>query len=517
MAKFSDRINSIVELLNPGKSVSIISTETAPELIRKGGLISLFGDESPQFAARTTPPPKIAEKEYIDQTLAQSTTVIDTGRGRNISAVLERKPGANELRSFARNSTWVRAAIDYCRRTAGRAQFELIPFDSTEKLSRRDKQVKQQIELLLAHPNEADSSYSEMKEMMLEDYYTLGHGALELDLARDLTVLGIRPLDAAKIGFVRDWDGTDPAFPRYCEFDEKNPARVKRYLAHQQVMCLVNRPMSYTRLGYSHVEALYKTVIALLSGDDHLINQILNPIAQKMIDLGENATAAQVETFKYEILQVKDALAVTGGGKGTKVHNLSGTAEEMKILDGATWFVRQVAAVFGISTAKLKLAVDTSRANTNAMMDDDIEAVTGELTRIEELETATFIKRESYLGDLNLKFFYPIMHRKDERQQAAIAKMQTNQPWASANEARTRTGEKALDPNDFPFADEVMVNTGKMYVPMSIYSRGMEQMQKLLETDPAEGLKLLIGAAAAPVPANSEPVASGDKKPAPQQ
>ncbi len=62
------------------------------------------------------------------------------------------------------------------------------------------------------------------------------------------------------------------------------------------------------------------------------------------------------------------------------------------------------------------------------------------------------------------------MHRRDERQQAAIARQQTgNQPWASINEARVRTGEKPLDAARFPFADEPLINTKDGPVPMSIW------------------------------------------------
>lgn len=61
-------------------------------------------------------------------------------------------------------------------------------------------------------------------------------------------------------------------------------------------------------------------------------------------------------------------------------------------------------------------------------------------------------------------------HAKDEKQQALIGKQQTgNQPWASINEARTRTGKKPLDTNKFPFADAPVINTKDGPLPMSIW------------------------------------------------
>lgn len=417
--------------------------------------------------------------------LSSGIAVIDLG-GAGAHSRVERKPDIRLLRNYARHSVWVRAAVDYHRRMLGRARFELIPADSTEKPKRIDKFVRAEIESVLRRPNEAEESYNTLKEQIVEDYLVVGHGCFELDLFNDLTPRGIRVIDAARIGFVRAWDGTDRSVPRFVEFDDRHASRVKRFLAHEQVMCLVNRPQSETKLGLSHVEILHRAVIALLSGDEFLIKQIIQPTPSSVINLGEGVTKPQVDDFKYQLQQVRDALAVIGGAKNAQVLRLSASADEMRLLDGQAWFVRQVAAVFGISTAKLKLAVDTSRANTEAMYDDDLEMITGELTRIEELETATFINRYSYLGEINLQFFYPIMHRKDEQQQARIASLQTRQPWASPNEARMRTGEKPLDEKKFPFADEPTVQTKDGPVPMSLWTKQMQKLEKNLEIEPKE-------------------------------
>jgi len=263
-------------------------------------------------------------------------------------------------------------------------------------------------------------------------------------------------------------------------FKDKSGSIIERYLAQDQVFCLVNRPMSDTKLGLSHVEVLHRTIIALLSGDEYMTQQLLKPMPDSALSLGEGTTKQQAEDLKYQISQVRDKLIVIGGSKDPKVLRLSATAEEMKILDGQEWYVRQVAAVFGMSTAKLKLSVDLSRSNGETMMDDDLEMITGELTRIEELETATFINRYAYMGEINLEFSYPIMQRKDEKEQAEIAELQTGQAWGSINEARTRTGEKALDLNQFPFADEPIINMGKGSPPLpySIWAETVADIQK---------------------------------------
>lgn len=449
------------------------------------GLNDYAQPRAAEIVASAEASPIQSSSEPVEKAFAGNSGVAVVEMG---GTKFERKPDVSILRNYAKYSVWVRAALDYKRLMLGRAKFELVPIDSTEKPTRVDKRVKEEIEKLLRAPNEAEESYGMMREQMIEDYFVVGHGCLELSLLRDLTPYAIRVMDAGRVGFIKSWDGTDRSLPRFCEFSDKHATKIKRFLAHEQVLCLVNRPVSSSKLGFSHVEALHQTVLALLSGDDFIIKQIMQPIPDTLVSLGEGSTQAQVDSFKHAITQVREKLAIVGGAKDPKVLRLSATADEMKILDGQQWFVRQVAAIFGMSTAKLKLAVDTSRANTGVMYDDDLEAVTGELTRLEELETATFINRYSYLGDINLQFFYPIMHRKDERQQAQIARLQTgNQPWATVNEARMRTGEKVLDEKDFPYANEPLITTPDGPLPYSVYSKWAQNFEKNIgKTPPAD-------------------------------
>ena len=489
MATTTDLITSLFSFLKPEKSFSLFSPEQPAE--SEKDFVSLFGDEIIPFQ-KSFPQSETKDHESVTKILptddfnaGSGIAVIDLGGG--LSRQLERKPDIAMLRNYAKYSVWVRAAINFKREKIGRALYELVPLDSTSKPNRTDKRVRAEIEKLLRSPNNAGDSYGYLKEQLLEDYYVIGHGALELDLFVDTTVRGMRILDAARIGFIKNWDGKTPGAPRYAEFSDKFVSRVRRYLAHEQLFCIVNCPMSDRKLGFSHVEALHRTVLALLSGDEFLIKQIIQPVSEKLISLGEGATQSQVDSFKYQLQQVHDKLAVIGGAKDPKVLNLSASADEMKILDGCEWFVRQVAAIFNISTAKLKLAVDTSRANTSEMMADDIEALEGDLTRLIELENAVFIDRYKYLGEINLQFSYPILHRRDEKEQAMIASQQMGgQAWASWNESRSRTGEKALDINKFMYADEPLVNTKDGPIPMSVWQKKIQEYEKNIGKTPDE-------------------------------
>lgn len=445
--------------------------------------LTLLNLEQPTAAAQVI--------DIIDETASKDfmagssgVAIIDMGASNQFSQLLK-KANVDLFRNYAKYSTWVRAAIDYHRRMLGRAKYEIIQLDNQVKPNRRDKTVKAEVERLLRDPNEAGESYGLLKEKMIEDYLVVGHGFAELGLNSDLTAHSITVIDAAVIGFVKSWDGRTPGVPRFCEFTNKNANTVKRYLANEQSFCMVNRPMSDTKVGFSHVEALHRSVMALLSGDEFLIKQLLQPVPESLINLGEGVTQTQVDSFKYQMQTVRDKLAVIGGAKGAQVIKLTGSAEEMRILDGQEWFVRQVAAIFGMSTAKLKLSVDTSRANTESMNDEDLEAITGELARIEELESATFINRFNFMGEVNLQFTYPIMHRKDELQQARIARIGTGTGWVSVNEARTNTGARPYEGNEYKYIDEPIINTKDGPLPLSVWEKKVEDYEKNIGKAPA--------------------------------
>jgi hypothetical protein len=61
---------------------------------------------------------------------------------------------------------------------------------------------------------------------------------------------------------------------------------------------------------------------------------------------------------------------------------------------------------------------------------------------------------------------YPIMSRRDEKQQADITSKQTSSSaWISTNEARRAAGQPDIE---LPIANEVLIPVGKGRVPLSV-------------------------------------------------
>lgn len=387
---------------------------------------------------------------------------------------LFRKADVRTLRNMAEHSIWLRAAIDIYRGQLGRAKWQIVPYDETRPVNER---VKRDIEKLLKRPHPGEESYAEIKKKFIEDFLVVGHGAVEKIIRRDGAPYRLMTMDAASVAFVESWDGTDTHVPRYAQLHTAGPTgteplsgavgTVKRYLADAHVMTMVNRPRSYDKLGLSHVEAVYRAVIALLEADDYLLRQITDAAPNGALDLGEGASQEQAEEMRRQIAAVRKAFVIIGGTKGARFLRFNGTEREMRLLDQQVWFVRQVAAIFQISTAKLRLAVDLSRANAGEMLDDDQEGPGALLDDVEEAENRQIVEAFGDVEEHNCRLRYASVSERQLKNRAELNKTQLGgRAWATTNEARKQMGLPALE---MRIADEVLVPVGqRSVVPLSV-------------------------------------------------
>jgi hypothetical protein len=403
--------------------------------------------------------------------------VVDYSREGDTSRFF-RKQNVRYLRGYAEGSTWVRAAIDIYRNVLGAADYRLVPDDATRDTNQT---VERSIYELLQHPNPKGETWSQVKVQMIEDYLVIGHGAIEKGLLRNSQPYELHVRDAALIAMVAGWDGTRPDVPRYAQLNQGG--RVRRYLADQQMMVMLNRPRSYDHLGLSHIETLDKSLRALLEGDEYLLNQVCNPAPNGAFNLGEGATQTQVDRVRAQIQAVKKAFIVMGGTQGSNFVRFDATTQQLRLLDTQIWFVRQVAAVFGLPTAALALAVDTSRANTESLMSSKDEGLGTVLWQLCELENAKIVGAYGPVHEHNIRLDYPIMSRKDEKQQSDITSTQLKgQRWISINEGRKATGYERLD---MDVADEVLIDVGGTLIPLSRYQEMIDTGEALPTRTPA--------------------------------
>jgi hypothetical protein len=379
------------------------------------------------------------------------------------TARLFRKNNTRMLRLYSRHSSIVRSALDIYGDAIERAEWKVVPADSKRPMNKR---VKSEIEALLKRPNPSGESYGQIQRKATEDYLVVGLGAIEKQVRRNLTPYRMFPLDAARLGVVDGWDGLDPKRPRYAQFDATG--RVSRWLPDSMAMVLVNRPTSYSEVGWSHVEALDTAIRAVLEGDDTFLQQMIDRTPGGALDLGEGVGKTQVDQVRQEIQAVRKAFIVMGGSKNPKFVRFEASERDIRALDKLMYFKRQVAAIFQVPTAMLGELVDSSRANTDALLENADKGPGALLWRRRELENAHIVERFGPVEEHNCLIDYPIMNRRDEKQQAEITSIQMGRgkgAWVSTNDARRAAG---LPEIELRIANDVLVPTSKGPIPLSV-------------------------------------------------
>lgn len=398
------------------------------------------------------------------------SAVVVVNRG-NVRQSLYKKQNVATLRAYAEYSIWVRAAIDIYRQAVGGAEQQLVPID---KERRMDQRVYADVQALMDRANPSKDPYSAHREMMVEDYLVLGHGVIEKKLRKDLAVYELYARDAAKWSFIKEWDGSNTKVPRYAVMAGQTD--VERYVPNEMAMVMVNRRRTYDQLGLSHVETLDIAVRTLLSMDEWLYERTANPTPSGVVNLGPGFNQAQLDGFRAQLQQIKQAFAVVSSDGKTEFTDFKQAEQAMRALDQSIWFVRQVAAIFQVSTAKLRLAVDLSRANAKEMFQDDTEGPGALLSRIEQVENRELLGSFGTPAEHNIKLVFPALSKRDEAKQAEVASTTMNgMRWAAINEARVATG---LPEIDLSVANEVLVEVGQNLMPLSLLEESVVRLRE---------------------------------------
>jgi hypothetical protein len=370
-----------------------------------------------------------------------------------------RKQNVMMLRNYSQYNPWIRGAINIHRRSISRAKPEIVPFDKDRPM---DKGVESSLKAILNGTNRKGKPYSQAKAEFIDDYMTIGHGVYRKVINRALQPIEIDSFDAARLGFIPNWDG-DPTKPRYVEFTGNN-YDIQKYILDPFCSVLMDVSFSYDTLGLSRVETLDSTIRALLGGDDYLANQIMNPMPNGLLNLGKGVGQGQVAETRQQMDAVRRAFIITGGTDQAQWMPFTANAKDQQLIEAMILFIRQVCLIFNVSTSSMRLEMDLSRANAETMATEEDIGVMEVLGAVEDFENAQFTSRFGPMEVHNCMISYPILNQLDAAREADIsAKSLAGGSWITINEARAKSGQKPLES---PLADEVFIDPTKM--PMSI-------------------------------------------------
>jgi len=224
--------------------------------------------------------------------------------------------------------------------------------------------------------------------------------------------------------------------------------------------------MSYGTLGLSHVEVLDMAVEGLFAGDDQMLMDLKYPAASGALSLGENISPDRADEVRSKIMAAaKHAFVVISGTKDPKFVPFK--PRDVKMLDKNLWFLREVAAVFGLPITIFAQSSDSTRANTVALLDQMGEGLKDTAERIKQMENFDIVRKFGDPNKHNVQIDYPILRQKDALKQAELSALQLGgeQGFISINEARRDNGQESLP---YEIADDVFINTPRGLVTLTM-------------------------------------------------
>src|SRR5262245_31530170 len=123
------------------------------------------------------------------------------------------KPRASMYRTWAEHSEWVRAAVNIRKTQVSNSEWEIVKFDSQGP--EPSPALQQRVKSLFTVPNPKSDSWRTFIEPIIEDLLVLDAGVIEKERTLRGELVGLWPVDGAKIRVSTIWDGTIEDEPRY--------------------------------------------------------------------------------------------------------------------------------------------------------------------------------------------------------------------------------------------------------------------------------------------------------------
>lgn len=353
------------------------------------------------------------------------------------------KSSAALFRNWAEHSEWVRAAVNIRKAQVSSAEWDIVPFDQSEKFN---EGLRDELRDLFNRPNLAVESFRSWVEPILEDILVLDAGTIEKERNLGGGVSALHAVDGGKIKVSSTWDG-DPDEYRY--WWVPTPQYEVPFRNADLVYIMAN-PRTYSVMGLSPLETLKLTIDSEVNGSGYNSRQVTNAAPDGLLDLGEGARPEQIEGFKsYWLSEVagKGAMAFIGGTKGAKFVPFRGSNREMQYQEWLMYLVRKIAAVYGISPQDLGLTFDINRATAESQMEmTEDRGLRPLLALVQDYFTREIVWDLAYGGTKNnLAFRFTRLNIKESMSKANINKLAlANMPWKSVNEARLDEGRAPL-------------------------------------------------------------------------
>jgi HK97 family phage portal protein len=360
------------------------------------------------------------------------------------------KEHAPRYRAWAERSEWIRAAINVRKSQISQSDWEIVKFDPDGP--EPDQQTLLELKAQFNQPNPAQDSWRSFIEPIVEDILVLDAGVIEKERTLGRRLIGLWPVDGAKIKVNAYWAG-DPEEARYYFY--RQPLDTPIAFLNEDMIYMMESPATYRKVGLSKLETLQMAIESELSGHMYNHRQVTNAAPDGMLDLGQGARPDQVNAFKrYWEAEVagRGAMAFIGGTKDAKFIPFRGDNREMQFMEWQMYLVRKICAVFGLSPQDIAITGDVNRATADIQAEQtEDRGLRPLLGLIQEYLTREVVWDPTYGGSANnLAFRFTRLNLKESLTRAQINERALARiSWKTPNEARRQDGLPPLDGDQY--------------------------------------------------------------------
>lgn len=424
---------------------------------------------------RTAPAP-----EQATSVAAITSNTVDGGMERGRVG----KPQAPKYRAWAERSEWIRAAINVRKSQVSQSEWEIVKFDPDGPDP--DKVLLADLRGFFQKPNPRNDSWRSFIEPVIEDILVLDAGVIEKERTLGDRLIGLWPVDGAKIKVNAFWAG-EPDVARYF-FYRNDPLTPAAAFLNEDLVYMMESPATYRVVGLSKLETLQMTIESELNGHMYNHRQVSNAAPDGLLDLGQGARPEQVNAFKrYWDAEVagKGAMAFIGGTKDPSFIDFHRPNREMQFMEWQLYLVRKICAVFGLSPQDIAVTSDINRATADiqAEQTEDV-GLRPLLGLLQEYLTQEVVWDRTFGGQQNnLCFRFTRLNLKESLTRAQINERALARiPWKSPNEARRQDG---LQPLEGDIYDQLLAITPTGIVSLADIPTAREVMDSKKKAEPA--------------------------------
>lgn len=354
-------------------------------------------------------------------------------------------PNSRVLRHWAKNSEWIRGAINIRKSQVAAAEWDIVPLDKHKDYPRR---MQDQILDRLRTPNPANDSWRSFIEPIVEDLLTLDAGCIEIERTLNGGIGGLWPVDGAKIKVNARWDGSDPEESRY--FWYPDGYREGAAFTNDDFVYIMANRRTDSAIGTPPLETLKLTIEAEMAAHEYNRRQVSGAAPDGVLNLGEGFNKTQVDQFRgYFESEVagRGAVGFIGGTKSPGWIKFRENNRDMQFLEWQIYLVRKICVVLGLTPQDLGVTFDVNRstAETQIQISED-RGLRPLMTLLQEYVTQEIVWDPAFGGRTNnLAFRFTALNLKESTAKAAIyEKALAGVPWRFVNEARIDEGREPI-------------------------------------------------------------------------